>query len=288
MAHKQILIVTSLVLALATAHESCGQNCGCGVGDGPPIYGGPGSHSQSYYDLCAPTSRGCGVSASRRWRGRHRHATVTYGCTPQVYAVAPAYRRFDPVPQAQSAAKPGVKSVAKVPLPAPPTDPKIPPAPLTPPELQDMIATSQKQGNLTTLLELADFAQLLDEARAGGPFTVLAPDNQAFARLPAEQLEQLKSDQDLLRQVVLHHVISDAKLAAAELATRQTYQPLSGPELRITTEAGEVRVDDARILQEDIECDRAFIHVIDRVLIPPDVLSAIEEAQTQPAPGTGN
>ncbi len=151
-----------------------------------------------------------------------------------------------------------------------------------------MIATAQKQDNLTTFLALADFAQLLDEARAGGPYTVLAPDNQAFAGLPAERVAQLKSNPDLLRQVVLHHVISDAKLSAAELTARQTYQPLSGPELRITKEAGEVRVDDARILQEDIECDRAFIHVIDRVLIPPDVLSAIEEAQKKPAPKAGN
>ena len=109
MAHKQILIMTSLVLTLAMVHESRAQNCGCGVGYGRPIYGVPTSYSQSYYDPCAPTSWGCGVSAGRGWRGRHRPATVTYGYTPQVYAAAPTYRRFGPVPPPQFAAKPPMK-----------------------------------------------------------------------------------------------------------------------------------------------------------------------------------
>ena len=303
MAHKQILIMTSLVLTLAMVHESRAQNCGCGVGYGRPIYGVPTSYAQSYYDPCAPTSWGWGVSAGRGWRGRHRPATVTYGYTPQVYAAAPTYRRFGPLPPPQFAAKPPMKQPlappdggasingpAAVPrditaIVEPPTSGEdkvtLPPpvAPPTPPALQPMIETAQNLGNLTRLLELADLAKLLDEAKVGGPYTVLAPDDEAFARLPADQLQQLKANRNLLRQVVLHHVISDAKLSVADLVARQTFQPLTGPELRITKEGEAVRVDDAQISRRDIECVGVMIHVIDRVLIPPDVLSTLAEGK---------
>jgi uncharacterized surface protein with fasciclin (FAS1) repeats len=142
-----------------------------------------------------------------------------------------------------------------------------------------MIETAQKLGNLTRLLELADLAKLLDEAKVGGPYTVLAPDDEAFARLPADQLEQLKANPNLLRQVVLHHVIADAKLSVADLAARPAFQPLTGPELRITLEGDAVRVDDAQISRRDVECVGAMIHVIDRVLIPPEVLAALAEGK---------
>jgi uncharacterized surface protein with fasciclin (FAS1) repeats len=142
-----------------------------------------------------------------------------------------------------------------------------------------MIETAQSLGNLTRLLELADLAKLLDEAKVGGPYTVIAPDDEAFARLPADQLEQLKANPNLLRQVVLHHVIADAKLSVADLAARPAFQPLTGPELRITQDGDTVRVDDAQISRRDVECVGAMIHVIDRVLIPPEVLSTLAEGK---------
>ena len=142
-----------------------------------------------------------------------------------------------------------------------------------------MIETARNVGQLNTLLEFADLAQLLEEARAGGPYTIVVPSDEAFALLPANELELLKANKNLLRQVVLHHVISDVKLTVAELALRSTVTPLTGPELTITKEASAVRVDGATISQGDIECVRAMIHVIDRVLIPPDVLSTIQETK---------
>ena len=74
-------------------------------------------------------------------------------------------------------------------------------------------------------------------------------------------------------------MISDAKLSVADLAARETLIPLVGPELKITKEAGTVRVDGVQIGPADIECVGAIIHVLDQVLIPPDVSSAIEEAK---------
>jgi transforming growth factor-beta-induced protein len=162
----------------------------------------------------------------------------------------------------------------------PPTE-ATPTAPPTPPELKGLIPTVEHLSNLSTLLALADLAQLLDEAKVGGPYTILAPDNEAFAKLPADQLEQLKANPTLLRQVVLHHVISDAGLSVADLVERATPTPLFGPGLKITKEADAVRVDGAQILQAGIEFDRGVIHVIDQVLITPDVVSAIEESKKQ-------
>jgi uncharacterized surface protein with fasciclin (FAS1) repeats len=315
MVRRQILVVTSVVLVFVVANESRAQYGGYRVGYGPPICCGT-SYSPSYYQPCSPVSRGFRVRGERACRGHYRSSSVVYDYSPsQVYIDATTYRRFGPVPPPQFAAKPPVKQesvVASQPLVAPesgvaqqepavapqevpsvvvpqplvvepaPAQPpaEVPPtAPAAPPELTDLISTAHSLGNLSTLLELANLAALLDEARAGGPYTILAPDNEAFAKLPADQLEQLKANPAWLRQVVLHHVISDAKLSAADLAAKATPMPLIGPELKITKEADTVHVDGARIEQADIECVRGVIHVIDQVLIPPDVLAAMEEAK---------
>ena len=307
MVRRQILFVTSLALVFVVANESRAQSWGYGIVYSPPTCCGLASYDPGYYQPCAPMSRGFRVRGECGRRGHYRSSSVVYDYSPaQVYIDATTYRRFGPVPPPQYVVKPPLtqRSVAKVQQPAKPghgvaqqesaaaptvvpsvVAPPQPPvddgttAPTTPPEPKGLIATAEALGNVSTLLELANVAELLDEAKVGGPYTILAPDNEAFTKIPADQLEQLKANPALLRQVVLHHAIADARWSIADLAERATATPLVGPELKIANEAGTFRVDGARVLQADHGFDRGVIHVIDRVLIPPDVLSAIEEAK---------
>ncbi len=307
MVRRKILIVTSLVLVGVSADEGRAQRCGCTTDYVP---------AGCYVTCCNPygASWGHAVYVAPSWANHQRSACRTYVDTPCVYPSMPMYCRYGTLTAPRSVARPlmsrppgPVAKMSSPPIPDREVAPPVPeapdvwtaardiksarrkwgavdtsrtlPAPPTPPELQDMIETARNVGQLNTLLEFADLAQLLEEARAGGPYTIVAPSDEAFALLPANELELLKANKNLLRQVVLHHVISDVKLTVAELALHSTVTPLTGPELTITKEASAVRVDGATISQGDIECVRAMIHVIDRVLIPPDVLSTIQETK---------
>ncbi len=166
----------------------------------------------------------------------------------------------------KSAAEPAAKS--EPPAPAPPQ---------TPVEQQDLVTTATAEGNLKTLLELAQWAEVLDEVRGGGSYTILAPTDEAFAKVPADKLQALKEDKGLLRQVLLHHAIADVKLTAQQLVDRQRVMPFVQPDLEITRDDGTVSIGGAHIIKADIDCSDGMLHVIDKVLIPEPVSPPPEE-----------
>jgi uncharacterized surface protein with fasciclin (FAS1) repeats len=127
--------------------------------------------------------------------------------------------------------------------------------------------TAKKAGfsTLTTAIEAAGLEKILTE---DGPFTVFAPTDEAFAKLPKGTLESLLEDKEALKKVLLYHVVSGA-VASSDVIKLESAETLNGMKLAIDTRQG-VKVGDARVTKTDIKAKNGVIHVIDTVLIPSD------------------
>ena len=132
-------------------------------------------------------------------------------------------------------------------------------------QAKDIVETAAAAGQFNTLATALQKAGLVDTLKGKGPFTVFAPTDEAFARLPKEQLDALLADPAMLAAVLTYHVVPGKVLAkdvkAGDVATVQ------GGRLTVRT-AGGVMVNDARVLKTDIVADNGVIHVIDRVVLP--------------------
>ncbi len=137
---------------------------------------------------------------------------------------------------------------------------------LIPNGVMNIVQTAQYYG-FSTLVTAIQTVDLVSTIEGPGPFTVFAPTNAAFSALPAGILDSLLADQTALANVVTYHVVS-GKLMAANVVTQTTLTTLQGSTLEITTTGG-AKVNDANIIQTDIDCTNGVIHVIDAVLTPP-------------------
>ncbi|HUT11109.1 MAG TPA: fasciclin domain-containing protein [Thermoguttaceae bacterium] len=135
------------------------------------------------------------------------------------------------------------------------------------PELQDIVDTAKEAGTFQTLCKAVREADLVETLRGEGPFTVFAPTDEAFAKLPPKELEALIGDKTKLRGVLLHHVVPGKHLAA-EVAKLKSVEAADGTSLSITASDGEVMIDQAHVTKPDIEAGNGVIHVIDTVLMP--------------------
>lgn len=134
---------------------------------------------------------------------------------------------------------------------------------LLPPTVADL-ARYAGLGALSGAVEAAN----LGEALAGeGPFTVFAPTDEAFARLPAGTLEALLKDKDKLKSILTYHVVAGDLKAASVLGGAQL-KTLQGQTLQARSAEGQVNINQARLLKADIDCSNGVIHVIDTVLLP--------------------
>jgi uncharacterized surface protein with fasciclin (FAS1) repeats len=135
-----------------------------------------------------------------------------------------------------------------------------------PARLKNVVETARAAGSFGTLLEALKVAKL-DVALAGaGPFTVFAPSDAAFAKVPAEALERLLANPAELAKLLKLHVVG-ARLTSAELAGVGSLRTLSEQTLSVDTTDG-ARIGTARVVQPDIACGNGVIHVIDSVLLP--------------------
>ncbi|MBC8164050.1 MAG: fasciclin domain-containing protein [Roseiflexaceae bacterium] len=128
----------------------------------------------------------------------------------------------------------------------------------------------------STLVELVIAADLPDVLNGPGPLTVFAPTNEAFAKLPAETLAALKADTAMLKDVLTYHVLP-AKVTAADITGmggKGTPETANGAMVNVTTIDGAVYVNDAKVIKADVPADNGVIHVIDTVLLPPDMMGA--------------
>jgi uncharacterized surface protein with fasciclin (FAS1) repeats len=131
----------------------------------------------------------------------------------------------------------------------------------------DIVDTAVEAGSFTTLATALQAAGLVDTLKGEGPFTVFAPTDEAFAKLPAGTLEALLADPAKLQAVLTYHVVP-GRVTAADVATLSSAATVQGDSIAIDTSMG-VRVNDAHVTQADVMTSNGVIHVIDTVLLPP-------------------
>jgi uncharacterized surface protein with fasciclin (FAS1) repeats len=130
----------------------------------------------------------------------------------------------------------------------------------------DLIETARAAGAFTTLLTAIEAADLTDALRGEGPFTVFAPTDEAFAKLPEGTVEALLKDTGKLKSILLYHVVA-GEVLAADAAKLDSAKTLQGQTVRIRT-SSPIRVDDAKVIKTDVRAANGVIHVIDAVLLP--------------------
>jgi uncharacterized surface protein with fasciclin (FAS1) repeats len=131
---------------------------------------------------------------------------------------------------------------------------------------KNIVETAREAGSFTTLLAAVDAAGLGDTLAAAGPYTVFAPTDEAFAKLPEGTVEMLLADPAKLAEVLTYHVVS-GRVTAADAAGLSSAPTVQGSELPISMNGG-IHVGDASVVSTDIEASNGVIHVIDRVLLP--------------------
>ena len=134
---------------------------------------------------------------------------------------------------------------------------------------KDIVDTAVSAGSFNTLVAAVQAADLVDTLKGEGPFTVFAPTDDAFAKLPAGTLEDLlkPENKDKLKAILTYHVVS-GKYMAKDVTTMKEAKTVNGQSFMIAMDAGNVMVDNAKVVQTDIECTNGVIHVIDTVILP--------------------
>ena len=130
----------------------------------------------------------------------------------------------------------------------------------------NIVETAREAGAFTTLLTALDAAGLGETLADGGPFTVFAPTDEAFAALPAETVSGLLADPPALARVLTYHVVP-GRIMSAQITHDSEQTTVEGSALHIAVN-GAVTVNDATVIQPDVEAENGVIHVIDRVLLP--------------------
>jgi uncharacterized surface protein with fasciclin (FAS1) repeats len=139
-------------------------------------------------------------------------------------------------------------------------------------EMPDLVDVAVAAGSFDTLVEAVQAAGLVDTLKGEGPFTVFAPTDAAFATIPAETLQALLGDREALTEVLTYHVVSGL-VPASDVVALDWAETVSGSAARVRVEDGEVFIDDARVVQTDIQASNGIIHVIDAVIQPrPDIV----------------
>jgi len=134
---------------------------------------------------------------------------------------------------------------------------------------KDIVDTAISAGQFNTLVKLVQEAELVDALRGEGPFTVFAPTDEAFAKLPKSQVDALLKDKQALRQVLLYHVVQ-GKVMSSDVVKIRSAKTLQGQDIRIRVRNNTVRINDAKVVKADIVCTNGVIHVIDKVILPPN------------------
>ena len=135
--------------------------------------------------------------------------------------------------------------------------------------MHDIIDTAVAAGSFKTLAAALTAANLVDTLKGTGPFTVFAPTDEAFAKLPAGTVESLLKDIPKLAEILTYHVVA-GKVMAADVVTMdgQSAKTVNGATLAISTKAGVKLNGDSTVVATDIACTNGVIHVIDSVLLP--------------------
>ena len=134
---------------------------------------------------------------------------------------------------------------------------------------KDVVDTAVDAGDFTTLVTAIKAADLVETLKGKGPFTVFAPTDEAFAKLPSGTVEDLlkPENKQKLVSILTYHVVP-GEVMASEVVKLSNAKTVNGQSLTITVEGGMVMVDSAKVVKTDIECSNGVIHVIDAVVLP--------------------
>lgn len=134
---------------------------------------------------------------------------------------------------------------------------------------KDIVDTAVAAGDFKTLAAALEAAGLVDTLKGPGPFTVFAPTDEAFAKLPAGTVEDLlkPENKQKLISILTYHVVA-GKVMASDVVKLHEAKTVNGQDVKIMVEDGKVMVNNANVIKTDIECSNGVIHVIDAVLLP--------------------
>jgi transforming growth factor-beta-induced protein len=143
-----------------------------------------------------------------------------------------------------------------------------------PMELKSIVEIASEDGRFSTLVAALSAAELVDTLQGEGPFTVFAPTDEAFARLPEGTVEALLNDIPTLSNILLYHVVP-GKVMASSVVSLNSADTAAGEQVQIKVMDGKVMVNDAQVVITDIEASNGVIHVIDTVILPPERMASI-------------
>jgi uncharacterized surface protein with fasciclin (FAS1) repeats len=132
--------------------------------------------------------------------------------------------------------------------------------------MADIVDTAVNAGTFGTLVAAIKAAGLVDTLKGKGPFTVFAPTDDAFAKLPAGTVDGLLKDLPKLKKILTYHVVS-GKVMAAEAMKMKSANTVEGSALKIDASQG-VKINNAMVTSADVAADNGVIHIIDTVLMP--------------------
>ena len=137
--------------------------------------------------------------------------------------------------------------------------------------MKDIVDTAVEAGSFKTLVAAVQAAGLVETLKSSGPFTVFAPTDEAFAKLPKGTVEALLKDVPKLKNILLYHVVS-GKVMAADVAKLKTAKTVQGQEVKVDASKWHlhknVKINDANVVKADIGTSNGVIHVIDKVILP--------------------
>ncbi len=132
--------------------------------------------------------------------------------------------------------------------------------------MPDIVDTAVNAGSFNTLVAAVKAAGLVETLKGAGPFTVFAPTDEAFAKLPDGTVDALLKDIPKLKQILTYHVVS-GKVMAADVVKLQSATTVEGSDIKIDASNG-VKVNDSTVTTPDVATDNGVIHIIDTVLLP--------------------
>jgi len=133
--------------------------------------------------------------------------------------------------------------------------------------LANIVDTAVQAGSFNTLVAAVKAAGLVETLTGAGPFTVFAPTDEAFAKLPEGTVDGLLNDLPKLKQILTYHVVS-GKVMAADVVKLKSATTVQGSDVKIDASNGSVKVNDSTVATADVGADNGVIHIIDTVLIP--------------------
>jgi uncharacterized surface protein with fasciclin (FAS1) repeats len=187
-----------------------------------------------------------------QYRGKPRRSTID---------VAPTQTSPEETTTPTPAEPPAVES---------PTTPETPTT--TNPAGQDVVAVATANGSFKTLMAAVQAAGLTETLQGQGPYTIFAPTDAAFAELPQDAVQELlkPENKDVLIKILTYHVVP-GQVLSADLKSGKV-KSVEGGEIDVKVDpAAGVMVNDAKVLQPDVQASNGVIHVIDKVILPPDL-----------------